>query len=66
VIKPLWRNDKTFYQGIHTQAGFLVFALASHMNHKKDHEEIEILANVRVEAHYRHVLDSNAIPQPIV
>ena len=65
MIQPLWRNDRTFYEAIHTQE-FLVFARVFHMDDGKVNREREVLTDVRVEAHYIHVLYSIGFPRLIV
>ena len=66
MVQTLWWNERTFYKAILTQAGFLVFARVSHMDDWKAHGELQILAYVRVEAHYVQILDSLAFPCLIV
>jgi hypothetical protein len=62
----LWRNDKTFYYALLEQTGFLFFASVSHMDDRMSHRELEILAHVRIEAHYVYILNSLAFPSLIV
>ena len=58
MVQFLWRNDSTLYQPVHTQAGFRVLALVSHMDDGVSDGKLEILAYVWVEAHDIHILDS--------
>jgi len=58
MVKLLWRNDSTLYQTVHTQAGFHVLALISHMDDWVAHGKLDILAYVRVKAHDIHILNS--------
>ena len=55
---PLWWNDRTFYQSILMQAGFLVLARVSHMDDWMAHGELEILSHVPVGTHYVYKLNS--------
>jgi hypothetical protein len=48
MLQPLWWNDGTFYKAILAQTGFLFFAGVSHIDERMAHEELEILAYVRV------------------
>ena len=66
MIQPLKWKDRTFYKAIHTKTGFLVFARVSHMDEWMAHGELEILAYIRVEAHYIHILESLAFSRLIV
>ena len=58
MVQFLWRNDSTLYQPFHTQAGFRVLAIVSHMDGGVSDGNLEILAYVWVETHDIHILDS--------
>ena len=66
MVQFLWRNDSTLYQPIHTQAGFHVLALVSHMDGGVSDGKLEILAYVSVETHDIHISDSLIITHFIV
>ena len=45
------RNDRTFYNTILSQAGFLILARVCHIDDGIAYGELEIIADIRVEAH---------------
>ena len=53
---PLCWNERTLYDAIHTQDVFLFFTRDSHFNDGTTKRELQIHADVRLEAHYNHVL----------
>ena len=57
MAKPLWRNDSTLYQTVHTQAGFVVLAHVSHMDDWVVHVKLKILAYVQVQTNDIHLLN---------
>ena len=58
MIHPLWRNDSTFYQTVHTQARFLTLARLPHLNDWVNSGELEIFAKLRIQTHNVDILDS--------
>jgi len=50
------------YKSVLVQAFFLVFEHVCHMDDWMAHVELEILAYLRVEAHYVYMLNSLAFP----
>jgi hypothetical protein len=64
-MRPLWRNDCTFYKALLAQTGFLVFASVSHMDIRMAHVELEVHAYVRINAH-DYILNRLALPGLIV
>ena len=58
MVQFLCRNDSTLYQPSHTQAGFRVLAIVSHMDGVVSDGKIEILGYVWVETHDIHIFNS--------
>jgi len=58
MVQFFWRYDSTQYQALHTQACYNVLARIPHMHARVPDGKLEILAYVRVETHYIHILDS--------
>jgi len=58
MVQTLWRHDRTFYQTVHRQARFLILARIATVNDWMIYGQLEILANVRVQAHDVDILDS--------
>jgi len=50
MIQPPRRHCRTFNQTFHLQAGFLILTRVTHVNDWMTHCELEIFANVRVQA----------------
>ena len=65
MIQPFWWNN-TFYSVIHAQAGFLSLHASPTWMMGCPTGILEILVDVRVEAHGIHVLYSLTFPRLIV
>jgi len=66
MIMLLWRNDRTFYQIVHTQASFHVLTRISHMDEWVIHGEIETLAYIRDKTHEIYILSGLKFPWLLV
>jgi len=56
--QSLWRNDRTFYQTVHTQAHFHILARVPYVIDWMTYGKLEILANVRIQTHNVDIFDS--------
>jgi hypothetical protein len=59
-------SDRTFYQALLAQTGFLVFASVSHMNDRVAHWDLEVFTYITVKAHDAYILNSLAYQGLIV